>query len=57
VTTTWAESEAGPPRRYYALTAEGRASLSAFAAEWRRFRDAVDDVDALLPAPPEEARS
>jgi PadR family transcriptional regulator, regulatory protein PadR len=54
VTTTWAESESGPPRRYYALTPEGRASLSAFAAEWRRFRDAVD---ALLPAPSEEASS
>jgi PadR family transcriptional regulator, regulatory protein PadR len=51
VTTTWAESEAGPPRRYYALTPEGRASLARFAAEWRRFRDAVD---ALLPVPEED---
>jgi PadR family transcriptional regulator PadR len=47
VTTTWAESETGPPRRYYALTAEGRAALDAFAGEWHRFRDAVD---SLLPA-------
>jgi PadR family transcriptional regulator PadR len=46
VTTTWVESEAGPPRRYYALTADGRRALLAFADDWRRFRDAVD---ALLP--------
>ncbi|NMM22113.1 MAG: PadR family transcriptional regulator [Phycicoccus sp.] len=46
VSTTWAESVEGPPRRYYALTPAGERALLAFAAEWRRFRDAVD---ALLP--------
>lgn len=46
VSTTWAESAEGPPRRYYALTSAGEHALLAFAAEWRRFRDAVD---ALLP--------
>lgn len=46
VSTTWAESAEGPPRRYYALTPAGEHALLAFAAEWRRFRDAVD---ALLP--------
>lgn len=46
VSTTWAESESGPPRRYYSLTPDGRASLAAFASEWCRFRDAVD---SLLP--------
>ena len=49
VTTTWVESESGPPRRYYALTPEGRSALSAFTEDWRRFRDAVD---RLLPAEP-----
>jgi len=44
VSTTWAESEFGPPRRYYALTDEGAVALSGFAQEWRRFRDAVDDM-------------
>src|SRR5882724_11282124 len=29
VSTTWAESEAGPPRRYYALTPAGRRALRA----------------------------
>jgi PadR family transcriptional regulator, regulatory protein PadR len=44
VETTWRESTAGPPRRYYELTDGGRAALDAFVAEWRRFRDAVDHV-------------
>jgi PadR family transcriptional regulator PadR len=46
VSTTWAESAEGPPRRYYALTPGGERALLAFTADWRRFRDAVD---ALLP--------
>jgi PadR family transcriptional regulator len=42
VETSWQESPSGPPRRYYSLTAAGRAALEAFAEEWSRFRDAVD---------------
>ena len=42
VESTWQESPSGPPRRYYRLTAAGRAALEAFRLEWRRFRDAVD---------------
>jgi PadR family transcriptional regulator PadR len=44
VTTRWAESGSGPPRRYYGLTAPGRRALHDFAGEWRRFRDAVDQL-------------
>lgn len=44
VTTTWEESDAGPPRRYYALTQDGRIALTRFVEDWRRFRDAVDRV-------------
>jgi PadR family transcriptional regulator PadR len=44
VTTSWAESESGPPRRYYVVTPEGRRALHAFTDEWRRFRDAVDSL-------------
>ena len=44
VESTWQESSSGPPRRYYRLTAAGRAALDAFRVEWRRFRDAVDHV-------------
>jgi PadR family transcriptional regulator PadR len=42
VESTWQESPAGPPRRYYRLTGSGRAALEGFRLEWRRFRDAVD---------------
>ncbi|HEY2056886.1 MAG TPA: PadR family transcriptional regulator [Amycolatopsis sp.] len=42
VVTTWKESPAGPPRRYYRLTPAGRRSLEAFRGEWAQFRDAVD---------------
>jgi PadR family transcriptional regulator PadR len=42
VTTTWRESDAGPPRRYYRITDAGRRALDAFSGDWARFRDAVD---------------
>ena len=42
VKTTWEESPAGPPRRYYELTAAGQEALDGFVEEWTRFRDAVD---------------
>ncbi len=44
VTTTWAESESGPPRRYYALTEDGRRALGGFTEDWERFRDSVDQL-------------
>ncbi len=44
VTTRWVESDAGPPRRYYGLTPQGRRALEDFATEWQRFRDAVDQL-------------
>lgn len=42
VSTSWQESESGPPRRYYRLTDTGKRALGEFSAEWIRFRDAVD---------------
>lgn len=47
VTTSWQESESGPPRRYYALTTDGRAALERFVQDWSRFRDGVDRVLGL----------
>lgn len=44
VTTTWRESDAGPPRRYHRITDDGRRALAAFVDDWARFRDAVDAV-------------
>lgn len=52
VTTTWQESDAGPPRRYYALTEGGRTALDRFVADWRRFRDSVDQVLGLVTPEP-----
>ena len=53
VEASWAASDAGPRRKYYALTAAGRASLAEQSAGWRRFRDGVDgliDADAAAGA-------
>jgi PadR family transcriptional regulator PadR len=44
VTTFWQESESGPPRRYYRLTAAGTRALADFTAEWARFRASVDAI-------------
>lgn len=49
VRTSWQESPAGPPRRYYRLTDDGHAALAAFREEWGRFRTAVDGL--LLEGP------
>lgn len=35
-------SYAGPPRRYYRITDEGRAMLRQWSAIWRQTRDFVD---------------
>jgi PadR family transcriptional regulator PadR len=44
VETSWRESTQGPPRRYYKLTSEGKASLDIFATEWQRFSRAVSGI-------------
>jgi len=49
VATTWQEAPAGPPRRYYALTASGTAALAHFRAEWSAFRDTVDHIVGTEP--------
>lgn len=41
---SWGESDAGPRRKYYALTPAGREALAEQAGEWRRFRDGVDEL-------------
>jgi len=35
-------SYSGPPRRYYRITDEGRATLAQYSAAWRQTRDFVD---------------
>ncbi len=44
VSTYLVESASGPPRKYYKLTAEGRAALTAQRAEWEAFKRAVGRV-------------
>jgi len=44
VGTTWRESAAGPPRRYYRLTPAGEAALADFTGAWARLRDSVDEL-------------
>ncbi len=44
VDTSWQESDSGPPRRYYAISAAGQRALAGFTSEWRRFRDSVDEL-------------
>ena len=44
VTTTWKESQQGPPRKYYRLTKDGQTALDAFIVQWRGFRDTVNEL-------------
>jgi len=39
-----APSDAGPPRRYYRITPDGRAALADWSRAWRATRDSVDSV-------------
>lgn len=48
VSTYFVESSSGPPRKYYSLTAAGRASLAEMEDEWRSF---VDEVNGVLGLP------
>ena len=44
VDTRLEESSSGPPRKYYRLTAGGRAAFVAQKREWRTFMDAVNQL-------------
>jgi PadR family transcriptional regulator PadR len=44
VDTHLVESSSGPSRKYYRLTASGRAALEAQKREWRAFVDAVSQL-------------
>jgi PadR family transcriptional regulator PadR len=44
VETSWRESNAGPPRRYYHLTRDGELALASFKKHWGGFRDAVEEI-------------
>jgi len=40
----WQESEAGPPRKYYQLTAKGRAKLQETLDYWQKISGTVRDL-------------
>lgn len=40
----WQESESGPPRKYYRLTAKGRARLEETEAYWQRIITTVRNL-------------
>lgn len=44
VKSRWAESDSGPPRRYYEITSRGRQALDEAATLWKRIRGATDPI-------------
>lgn len=44
VSTYLQESQNGPPRKYYHLTELGKERLNNDLAEWKDFREAVDEI-------------
>jgi len=40
----WEESTQGPPRKYYALTEQGRGFLTELDTSWRQLVDAVASI-------------
>ena len=44
VRSRWGQGDAGPRRRYYEITAQGRQALRIAVQEWSRLRDGVDKI-------------
>ena len=44
VTSEWVEAEAGHPRKYYALTEEGRKRLRQMAESWAGFSAGMNSL-------------
>jgi len=40
----WRESEAGPPRKYYKLTAKGRSQLSELNQYWKLINTTISEL-------------
>jgi PadR family transcriptional regulator PadR len=41
----WEESDAGPPRKYYVLTAAGTDRLTSLRTYWRTLTSTLDDLE------------
>jgi PadR family transcriptional regulator PadR len=40
----WQESDAGPPRKYYQLTAKGKAELAEFNEYWKHLNTTIHQL-------------
>ena len=40
----WRESDAGPPRKYYSLTAKGKAHLGELDAYWKHINKTISQL-------------
>lgn len=40
----WQESDAGPPRKYYALTAKGKSQLAELNAYWKHLNATITQL-------------
>src|SRR5712691_7568562 len=40
----WKESEAGPPRKYYKLTAKGKSQLAELNEYWKQINATIDEL-------------
>ena len=48
---SWKESSAGPPRKYYSLTAQGHETLKVLTEAWRETVSSVESIINHSPAP------
>jgi PadR family transcriptional regulator PadR len=46
VTYRWVESEAGPPRKYYSITEEGKSFLLTLADTWSSLVNSTSEITA-----------
>jgi PadR family transcriptional regulator PadR len=44
LTYRWEESTGGPPRKYYTITAEGKAFLAALKGAWTELNQSVNNI-------------
>jgi PadR family transcriptional regulator PadR len=44
LTYRWEESTSGPPRKYYAITENGKTTLSGLTNTWNELQHAVDTL-------------
>ncbi len=44
VSYRWVESDAGPPRKYYSITEEGRNALKNLASTWKGLVQSINQI-------------